>query len=243
MKKIDTTLPEWIERYAALGAQVDLDDGIEFTEDEQLWYLLTLFVPMIFESYAVVLHPYWIMKDHNIPQSDNTLQPETDRLYEPTTWTDFFKRYNKEFNLRSSLDTQEEIRCHLLADGKWPIHTRFPAEGDMEDSQVQQIRDVIQDIYGDIYVNYYYTILKVADRYDGKEILYHAKLSELESLWSRDDIRDNPSAIYPDTKEWCIVTDYDSQITYIGGSEEFISRLTLLKACDIFQLEPKTNKK
>ena len=241
MKKIDTTLPEWIERYAALGAQVDLDDGIEFTEHERLWYLLTLFVPMIFESYAVVLHPYWIMKDHSIPQSDNTVQPETDRIYQPTTWTDFFKSYNKEFTLRSSLATQEEIRCILLTNGKWPYNTRFPAEGDIEDFQAQQIRDTLLKLYGDISVNYYYGLLKTKSW--EKDVILSGRLSELETLWSREDIRDNPSAIYPDTKEWCIVTDYDSQMTYIGGPEEFISRLTLLKSCDIYQLEPKTNKK
>jgi len=243
MKEIDPTLPEWIERYATLGGQVDLDDGIEFTEDERLWYLLTLFAPMIFECYAVVLHPFWVLKDHSIRESPNGLLPESDRIYEPIRWADFFSSYNKEFMLRTSLATKEEIGRLLLADGKWPSHIRFPAEGNMEDSQAQQIRDVIRDIHGDIYVNYYYTILKVSDRYDGKEILLSAKLSELELLWSREDIRDNPSAIYPNSKDWCIVTDYDSQMTYVGGSEELISRLTMLRKCDIYQLEPKKGNK
>lgn len=243
MNKIEAALPEWIERYAALGAQVDLDDGIEFTEDERLWYLLTLFAPMIFESYAVVLHPFWVLKDLSIQESPNGLLPESDRIYEPTRWADFFSSYNKEFILRTSLATKEEIRRLLLADGKWPSHVRFPAEGNMEDSQAQHIRDVIRGIYGDIYVNYYYTMLKVSDRYDGKEILLSAKLSELEKLSSRDDIRGNPSAIYPNSKDWCIVTDYDSQMTYVVGYEELISRLTMLSKCDIYQLEPKKGNK
>jgi hypothetical protein len=241
MKKINATLPEWIERYAALGAQADLDDGIEFTENERLWYLLTLFVPMIFESYAVVLHPFWILKDHSIPQWDNRLLPESDKIYEPTTWVGFFSSYNKEFILKTSLATKKEIQCLLLANGKWPSHTRFPAEGDMENSQAQQIRDTLLKLYGDISVNYYYCLLKTKSW--EKDVILSGRLSELETLWSREDIRDNPSAIYPNSKDWCIITDYDSQMTYVGGCEELISRLTKLSKCDIYQLEPKSSNK
>lgn len=225
MKKIEPTLPEWIERYASLGEQIDLDDRIEFAENERLWYLLTLFCPMIFECYAVVLHPFWVQNG--------------DDTYRATTWVDFFSMYNKQFNLRYALDIKDKIGDKLLENGVWPVNIRFPAEGDMENSQVIQIRNVITDLYGDVYVNYYYNCLKVADRYSGEDILLNAKLSELELLWSREDIRDNPSAIYPETKQWCIVTDYDSQMTYISGSQELIRRLSLLVKYDIHQLEAK----
>lgn len=239
MKKIAPILPEWIEIYASPGAQVDLDDGIEFVENERLWYLLTLFCPMMFECYAVVLHPFWVQTGDNIRKQDNTLVPKKDKNYKATTWVDFFKMHNKQFDLRHALDIKEEIGDKVLKDGIWPVHIRFPAEGDIENSQAVQIRNVIKDLYGDVNVNYYYNFLKVADRYTGEDILLNAKLSELEELWSREDIRDNPSAIYPDTKQWCIITDYDSQMTYISGSQELIRRLCLLVECDIYQLEPK----
>ncbi|NQX56792.1 hypothetical protein HQN86_24455 [Pedobacter panaciterrae] len=64
---------------------------------------------------------------------------------------------------------------------------------------------------------------------------------QLEELWIQEDIRDNPSAVFPDTKEWCIVTNNDSDVTYIRESQELISALTSLEGCDVYQIEPKSN--
>lgn len=236
MIKINPILPEWIATHASLSDQVDLDDGIEYAPNERLQYLLTLFCPLIFESYAIVFHPFWIKTEKYL--SHNHLQPNNKEFdYKAISWPNFFKLYEEQFDLSSAVTVQERISLLLLKDQQWPEHISFPAEGDMDNIQLQRIRDVILSLYGDIEVNYYYCLLKSTDW--SNEIIYIGKLSALEELWDQDDIRDNPSAIYPDTKEWCIVTNYDADITYIGGPQELLDKLTSLEGCDVYQIEPK----
>ncbi|NRF41031.1 hypothetical protein [Pedobacter foliorum] len=237
MKKINSILPEWIATHASLGDHVELDNDVVYTPNERLWYLLTLFCPLIFENYAVVFHPFWIKSEkclsHDCFQSNDK---EVD--YKAITWPNFFKLYKEQFDLHSAILVQERIRLLLLKDQQWPSHISFPADGDMENTQVQRIRDAILNLYGDIEVNYYYCLLKTSDWF-GNEILYRGKLSELEELWNQEDIRENPSAIFPDTKEWCIISNYDSDVTYIGGSQALLGKLTSLVGCDIYKIEPK----
>jgi hypothetical protein len=125
----------------------------------------------------------------------------------------------------------------LFVSGNWPNDIWFPAEGDNEVQQIQRIRDVLIDNYGDIEVNYYYVVLKA--RSWKTDITYRGRLSELESLWLLDEVRDSPSAIYPDTKDWCIVTNYDCDATYIGGSKDLIKSLTSIDQYDIYEIVPK----
>ena len=96
-------------------------------------------------------------------------------------------------------------------------------------------------MYGDTLANYYYCLLKT-DKCDD-EIVYRGYLSEFDELKNKDDIRDNPTAIYPDNKEWCIVTDYDLPYTYIGGTKEFIDNITSNNDFEIFKIEPRFKEK
>ncbi|ATP57614.1 hypothetical protein CPT03_14590 [Pedobacter ginsengisoli] len=239
MKKINAVLPEWIATHASLGDHVALDNEIEYAPNEILWYYLTLLCPLIFERYAIVFHPFWIKTEKCLSQ-DSLQQNEKQFDYKAITWPNFFKLYGEHFDLQSAIEAQERIRLLLLKDQQWPSNISFPADGDLENTQVQRIRDVILNLYGDIEVNYYYCLLKTSDWF-GNEIIYRGRLSELEVLWNRDDILDNPTAIYPDTKEWCIVTNYDAEFTYIGGSQELLGKLASLEGCDVYQIEPKSS--
>jgi hypothetical protein len=237
MEKIDAQLPAWIATHASLGDHVDLEDNIEFSPNERFWYHLTLFCPLIFEQYAIVLHPFW-NRSLKIGKSAN--DNETEQYdYSPINWHKFFQEHNRELNLKDALTVKDQIASELEIHGRSKSVT-FPAEGDVEKSQIQKIRDVLVDEYGNIEVNYYYVILKTQQW--ETDITYRGRLSELESLWLLDDVRDNPSAIYPDNKEWCIVTNYDCDVTYIGGTKELIKSLTSLDQCDIYEIEPKQAK-
>lgn len=238
MKKVEVQLPAWIATHASLGDHVDLEDDIEFSSDERFWYYLTLFCPLIFESYALVLHPFWIKNLDPSLASFNYKDQKNN--FKPLNWPTFFQLYNQDFNLENALRVQEQIRLELLVSDKWPENIWFPAEGSIEEYQIQRIRDVLLQEYGDIEVSYYYVVLKTHSW--ETDITYRGRLSELESLWLLDDLRDSPSAIYPDSKEWCIVTNYDSEVTYIGGTRELIKSLTSLDQCDIYEIEPKQAK-
>ena len=246
MTETNNILPNWISRQAALGPNVNVDG--DQTEANFFWYLLTVCCPLIFESYAIVLHPFWLnLKAKDLIASGLTLTENQvdEQDFSRVNWADFFKLYGHTFSLDTANQTQETIRQELMNGGTkqvdWPVYVWYPAEGNCETEDLKYILSQVEKLFWDDLVNYYYCFLKT-EQWDNEKI-YRGNLSEFDELKSRTDIRENPTAIYPDNKEWCIVTDYDLPFTYIGGPKEFIDRITSNKDFDIYKIEPKFKEK
>lgn len=237
MTTTDNILPDWISRQATLGPNIVVDG--EQTDENAFWYLLTVCCPMLFDSYAIVLSPFWInWKVKELVDSGLTITvKQADKSdFKRLTWRQFFKIYSKDFDLKTANQTEIEIKKQIHLDD-WPPYLWFPGEGNCETEELTFILNQLADLYGDTLVNYYYCLLKT-EKWDN-EIIYRGQISEFDELKSKADIRENPTAIYPDTKEWCIVTDYDLPFTYIGGTKEFIDRITTNNDFDIYRIEPK----
>lgn len=237
----DNILPDWISRQATLGSNV-LVDG-ELTHENAFWYLLTVCCPLVFDSYAIVLNPFWInWKVKELVDSGLTIKEEqTNKAdFKRLTWKEFFKIYDKDFDLNTANQIEIEIekQIHL---NEWPSYLWFPGEGNCETEELTFILNQLADLYGDTLVNYYYCLLKT-EKWEN-EIIYRGHISKFDELTSNANIRENPKAIYPDNKAWCIVTDYDLPFTYLGGTKEFIDRITNCKDFDIFRIEPKFKEK
>jgi hypothetical protein len=246
MTETNNKLPDWIERQATLGPNVKVDG--QRTEDNFFWYFLTVCCPLIFESYAIILHPFWInWKANDLVLSGLTL---TDKQvdgheFSRVNWPDFFRLYGHNFSLDTANQTQEIIRKSLLNGGTkqvdWPVYIWFPCEGNCETAELKYIFSSLTDLYGNLSANFYYNLLKTQEWTEDK--IYNGKLSEFDKLVALDSLRDNPTAVFPDDKTWCLVSDYDLSFTYIGGTKEFINRLTTNKDFDIYEIEPKYNEK
>jgi hypothetical protein len=246
MTDTNNILPDWIERQATLGANVSVDG--ERTEENFYLYLLTVCCPLIFESYAIVLHPYWInWKVKDLISSGLTIKEnQVENIhFERVNWTEFFKFYGYDFNVSTANQTQEKISQKLLS-GKtkqtnWPVYIWFPGEGNCETKELKFIFSRLTDVYGDTESNFYYCLLKT-EKLD-EEKVFKGKLSEFDELSKNKDLRDNPTAIFPDNKTWCIISDYDLPFTYIGGTKEFIDSLIENKEFDIYEIKPIFNEK
>jgi hypothetical protein len=242
MTETDNTLPDWISRQATLGPNVKVDG--EQTEGNFFWYLLTVCCPLIFESYAIILHPFWInRKAKDLVSSGLTLtKNQVDKQgFSRVDWADFFKLYEHTFNLDTANQTQEIIRQGLMNGGTkqvdWPVYVWYPAEGNCETEDLKFVLRQAKELFGDDLVNYYYCLLKT-ENWENEKI-YRGNISEFEELKNKPDIRENPTAIFPDNKKWCIVSDYDLPFTYVGGTTELIHKITNNNEYDIFRIEPK----
>jgi hypothetical protein len=241
MKLSNRQIPDWIKRQATLGPNVEVAG--EQTDDNSFWYLLTVCCPLIFESYAIVLNPFWInWKAKDLIESGLKLTEKQveEKDFQRLTWTEFFKVFNKEFELNTANSTSVEIQENLRKK-EWPVHIWYPEEGNCETPELKFMLSKIEKTLGDSTVDFFYGLLKT-EKWEN-EIIYRGRITEFESLKSKDDIRDNPTAMYPDDQSWCIVTDYDLPFTYVGGSKEFIHELTEGSEFDIYELEPKFEEK
>jgi hypothetical protein len=233
MQLSDNILPSWISRQATLGPNVQVDGTM--TNDNAFWYFLTVCCPQIFDSYAIILHPFWInwrVKDL-VDSGLRATGQKDNKDFKRVSWRDFFSMYGKTFDLTTAYKTQLEINEDLR--NNFPPYLWYPAEGDCEDEELGFVLKQLSGLYGDLIANFYYCLLKT-QKWD-TEYIYRGKLSEFDELKSKIDLRDNPTAIYPDNKEWCIVTDYDLQFTYLGGKKELIDKITNDSRFEIFKLE------
>eukprot|EP01132_Coremiostelium_polycephalum_P021817 gene21817-25892_t len=201
MKLENNKLPDWIERQASLGAHVEVEGTL--SEENLFWYLLTVCCPQIFESYAIMLHPFWVdLKLKKVIEEGDFKENEVlkkDR--QPVSWRKFFALFNKNFDLSTAGKTKEEIRLAIVKE--WPSYIGFPEEGDSEDKQLEFVCSKILEKFSHVAVNFYYCLLKTNEFKE--EIIYKGQLSDLELLRLKDDVRDNPTAIFPNDKSWCIV--------------------------------------
>jgi hypothetical protein len=234
MLKIDPTLPDWIRNYAYPGA-IEVDGTL--TDENAFWFLLTACCPLIFQSYAILLHPFkvnWKLKQ----EIDTGLTVNLDKNkadFKRVSWKDFFAYYGKSFDINSAYTTQEELRKVFAENNNWPPYLYYPGQDNYEDVEII-IKELI-GIYVDQLVNYYY-FLENTKVWDNGDIIYEGYLSEFEKLRQQDDIDDTPNSIFPLTKEWCMLSDVDLPFTYIGGTTELINKITRNKKLEIFKLEP-----
>lgn len=230
----DNLLPNWIKRQASMGPNVEVDGNR--TQENSFWYYLTLCCPLIFDSYAIMLHPFWIDLDQKkvADSGANHDAINANKSLQPISWSSFFDLFGEKFDISTANEIQDKIRMGLLPN--WPAYIGFPEEGDCGDEQLDFVLQKIKQEHGDEMVNYYYCLLKTTSW--NEEKLFRSKLSDIETIRSKDEIRNNPTAILPDNKSWCIVTDYDLQFTFIGGSAKLIQEITDNENFSIYNLLP-----
>jgi hypothetical protein len=234
MKKI---LPDWIESQASVLSYIEVDT--ELNDDNAFWYFLTACCPLIFDKYAVILHPFWInYKAKKEIESGNKLKEEDlkDTDYKPLTWSDFFNRYDVKFQFDSAYKTKQQLE-RKLREPEWPDYVWAPGEGDCEFDDLKNVCNDIIKIHGDCNANFFYCMFKTKDW--EREMLLQDKLSRFDKLYKNEDLRNSPTAIYPDSKDWCIVSDYDLPMTYIGGSEDLIDKVIKRTDIEIFEIQPR----
>ena len=237
MTEMDKILPDWISKQASLGPNVEVDT--ELNDNNAFWYFLTACCPLIFEKYAVILHPFWINYrakkeiESGIKLTEEDLK---DSEYEPLTWNDFFNKFDFDFQFESAYKTKQQLE-RKLREPEWPDYVWAPGEGDCEFVDLKKLSDEIMQIHGDCVVNFFYCLLKTKDWEN--ERLIKDNLSRLDILYKDDELRDSPTAIFPDSKDWCIVSDYDLPMTFIGGSADLIDKVKKRTDIEIFEIQPR----
>lgn len=243
MKITNTKIPEWILPYAELGPGASLD--IKINDQNFIWYLQAICCPPIFERYLVILHPFWInRKVKNLTESGNLTEESAivHDDFERVSYPEFFEAHGEKFELETAIETKEKIaNKEFRIEKEWPKHICYPGEGEPELEDLKLIGKSIIREHGDVVSDFCYDLIRTKEL-SGNKVL-QGKISELESLLNFEPkIVGKPSAIYPSTdKQWCIVSDYDSPLTFVCGSSSLIDNILRDKSSnmDIYEIKPK----
>jgi len=117
---------------------------------------------LIFQSYAILLNPFWInWKVKELVDSGTRMTEEqsANSDFKRLNWSAFFKIYLKEFNLSTAYQTTLEIQKQINL-YEWPPYLLFPEEGNCDSKQLKFILSQLQKVYGDTLADFYYCILK-----------------------------------------------------------------------------------
>lgn len=240
MTPSNNILPDWIRRYVSVESNVKVDGTL--TKNNAFGYLLTANCPLIFESYAIILHPFWInwkLKTLNESKCHISNRQVDEADFERVSWQQFFSIYERFFDLATAYQIQEEL-LEILRKDDASSYVWIPSEGSCESEELSFVLQQISNIYGDIIANYYFC-LYMTKKWE-QEYIYRGRLSEYPKLAFETDLRGNPTSIFPDERNWCIVSDYDLPFTYVGGTKKLIDSITNCKF-EIFKIAPAFRKK
>jgi hypothetical protein len=231
MKLIEKEIDDWIKSYATIIRDIKVDENLR--KSDLINYFLKINIPNIFESYAIILHSFWInnkvKKENLIFNIDDDDDDEKD--FERKNWTDFFRIYNHEFKIENCLEVKEKINSE---NGQFN-NELYPGEGLCDKEHLILLKNQIIEIYGDENIYAYYTFLSTANWKSDK--LYFGKINEIEELLNNKELRLTPSLIYSENKNWVLNSDYDLPFSFIGGEKKLIEKLVKNNRDEIFEIK------
>jgi hypothetical protein len=101
----------------------------------------------------------------------------------------------------------------------WPRYLVPPAEGSLEQKQLERLTTALAPVTGDQDCLFYWTTIF------REEPLWRGKLAGLPESPRRQAEGRSPNYVWPSSRDWCICTDYDLCFTLIGGSRSLIDTL------------------
>lgn len=240
MERIDIKeLKNWIAPYLTVnGAHPQIN--AELREQNIIEYFKRLTIPNVFESYAIILHSFWIydttperikennLKGINIESYENDF-PEED--YRAVKWTEFYKHRNMAFDLAAAIKENVEWNRSF----KQLNNEIWPGEGLIDLDILNTLSQVIIRMFGEQKIEVHY-IFMATENYDNDE-MYRGKLSDLVSFLESYSSRLTPSLIYEIESKWAITSDFDLPFSIIGSNNALIMELVKTHKDQIYLIE------
>ena len=197
-------------------------------------------IPSGFEAYVKLLHPIYVdptIKDHatswhSAEQRDTgapgilstgTLVRESSygrAKGERLRWEDLANRYGLTFHA----DVNDGSFTRYFSDRSWPRYLLGPDEGTLDPETCRELAAVLAPATLSQSVFFYYAGLSVQG-YEPR--MYLGKLRDvMEFFEMNEDLLATPEYWWPESREWCVCTDWDLSFTLIGGSEETIRTIS-----------------
>ncbi len=215
-------LPKYILDYETIiGEKIEVDRSID---SDLVGYCMEL-IPQKFESYAAILNPFYIsnkiIDELKITGVDNRFRSlQYGQSYYGVSWFRLYTALGINFNPLDIFQVQEPIESK----GRETNGILFPGEGVIEDDLIKVILSTSKEHYINItefriFFNFLMTVGMTSNHYLSctEEEIFHIKHSK--------QFHSGPSIIHTPNEKWLLMTDYDSDVSFIGGETQFIEDL------------------
>lgn len=213
-------------------------------------------LPAGFEACAKILHPGEVDEDLagcslSLPQCEQlrrvlglptlAFEPRRwwvsrrgPRRWRRLWWSELATRYG----LQLTAEVNDESWRRVLPDGQ-PVWLLFPPEGELEADLLAVLVDHLRD-HTDPQdpCLFYYWVLKTADY--AADRVFEGPLASVLTEPARWGVRGSPSAWWPRSRSWCVVTDFDLVFTVVAGPRALIDGLLADAALETLEVGPDT---
>lgn len=233
MKIVTKEIEPWIKPFSTIN-DGDLKIDRKLRNENPSKYFLHLTIPNEFDSYAILLHSFWINK--NIPQekiclSENDTKEYSEKEFDRINWKKFYENKGEKFDLNNA----------ILNSVDWNIPFKqfnnelYPGEGLLDEEHINSIIEIVKELYGNQEIETFHTFLNTENW--EKDRIHKGKITELKKLLTDKELNKTPNLIYSKDKKWVVNTDYDLAFTFIGGEKRLIQELVKWNEDEIFEIK------
>ncbi len=233
MEQVEKDVEDWIKPYATIiGDKNNVDINLRETKPTKYFVRKTL--PNNFESYAIILHSFWInhkvIEDKVAEAKNNNLDlPEEE--FTRTNWKEFYELKGTSFELDTTILNSVNWKYPF----KQMNNELFPGEGYIDEEHLESLIKNVYELYGSQEIEVFYTFLSTQTW--EKDLIFSGKITDLRSLLKKEELILTPSLIYSKQRNWVVNTDYDLSFSTIGGERELIDRLVKENKYEVFKVE------
>lgn len=189
-------------------------------------------LPSVFSNYAKVFHPIYAddaVEDRSVSWAQSDDRPETigrlvsvgpgpDPSGRRVTWQSLAEGLGLTFH--SEINDQSLERG--FPDKSFPRYLLGPEEGSLDRPMCQTLVHALTPYTKSEACFFYY----VAIATPGIEpLLFRGALSDVFESFDLEGVYGTPTYWWPESRSWCVCTDWDLTFTLVGGSTDLISSL------------------
>jgi hypothetical protein len=136
-------------------------------------------------------------------------------------WKELAQKYNVPY--LKTINVNSFIKH--FSGNSFPRYLIGPAEGVLEKHEVDELISILTPYTKDSDCYFYYDSLVLGD--PERNDFYIGKLSELIDLISNHSLTfgNSPTYFWPESKDWCLNTDYDLSFSVIGCNRQIANKL------------------
>jgi hypothetical protein len=123
-----------------------------------------------------------------------------------------------------------------FATGSWPRYLLGPAEGTLDRKTCEALISVLAPFSQTLAIYFRFSDYLMNDL----PHLYSGDLNEATVFLKKPHFGGTPEYWWPESKSWCVCTDWDLPFTLIGGSRSLVDACTAHPVLECIQVTPET---
>lgn len=198
--------------------------------------------PDVYEVYVKIFHPIYVdlsIVDKEMTRNEWLLKhvPEHGKLgwreilrlfpggpYERVRWAELCSKFGVAFEPTRRFHPPRHPRLYA----HWPHYLHGPEENWLDKTQWEALMPILKGYTGEKKCYFYYSgLASGVTAFEAR--LFSGYLEELvpfiERMEKEGPLEGTPTLTWPDSREWCVYTNFDDPVSFVGGPSNLAERI------------------